>query len=133
MNSKLMKAIFALLALALLGSILLSANAQDAPKPAAAPYALTADETKAWADLDAAEKQLARALDEAVAAAINTSVGDASKEIHGRISQAGLSLNLVQARRIAFLASLQARESCKGCQITDGKLVAPKPPEGKGK
>lgn len=125
MEKALMKALLALLAVALLGAAFLSIHAQEKP----AEYLLSTEEAKAWADLDTTETATARAFNEAVARAINTGVGAASIEIHGAISQAGLALELVRARRAAFLASLQARESCKGCVIEGGKLIPPKEPK----
>lgn len=122
MNKALMKALLALLLLTLLGAAFLSINAQNKP----AEYLLSPDEAKAWADFDAAEQQLARALGEAVNRAINAPVGAASIEIHGAISQAGLSLELVRSRRAAWLGDLRARENCAACTIDGGRLVRPK-------
>lgn len=119
-----MKALAALLLVALIGVAFLSVHAQ-----APIEYLLSTEEAKAWADFDTSEAQIARALNDAVTVAINTSVGAVSPEIHGRISQAGLSLELVRARRAVFLASLQAREGCKGCVIEGGKLIPPKEPK----
>lgn len=122
MNKALMKALLALLLLTLLGAAFLSINAQDRP----AEYLLSADEAKAWADFDAAEQQITRALSEAVTRAINAPVGAASIEIHGAISQVGLSLELVRSRRAAWLGDLRARENCAACTIENNKLVSPK-------
>lgn len=122
MNNALMKALLDFLAVALLGAAFLSVYAQEKP----AEYLFSTDEAKAWADFDAAETATARALNEAISRAINTGVGAASIEVHGAISQAGLSLELIRARRAAFLAQLQAREKCAGCVIEGGKLIAPK-------
>lgn len=97
-----------------------------APATAGADYALTPDEAKAWDALAADEAANARALDAAIQRAVNTGVGAVSIEIHGQISQAGLALDLARTRRAAFLAQLQARESCKGCGIENGKLIPPK-------
>lgn len=120
MNRALMKALAVLLLVALLGVAFLSVHAQ-APE-----YLLSPDEKRTWGGFDEAEAANARALNEAIAAAINTAVGAASAEVHGRISQAGLALELVRARRAAWLADLRAREKCATCVIDNGKLVPPK-------
>lgn len=119
--STLMKALILLLLLAFVGIGLLTASAQQP-----AEYLLSAEEKKAWADYDADEVQLSHSLGKAVSRAINTPVGADSIEVHGAISQAGLALDLVRARRVAFLAQLQAREGCRDCRVEAGKLVPPK-------
>lgn len=89
-------------------------------------YTLTDTERQQWQQFAQSEKQLAQALDQAVSNAINAPVGAQSQAVHANIQQAGLSLELVRARRDAWLLKLQSDHDCKGCQIEADKLTRPK-------
>lgn len=89
------------------------------------PYVLTDPERAQWSQFAQQEQQFTQQFDQAILAAVGTPVGDKSRDIHGEIQRAWLSLNLVQTRRDAFLAKLQAEHGCKSCTIQDGKLAPP--------
>lgn len=131
-----MKPILAILILSLLS---LAAAAQPpaiqttpyAPEAAGSPpYALTDAEQRQWAAFAEAEKQLNQALNAAVNSArgMNNDTTTAVQFL-GNVQRILDQIDLNTARREAFLATMQARESCKGCQIDGGKLMPQK--EGK--
>jgi hypothetical protein len=85
-------------------------------------YVLTEAETQQWAQLGQIEKNATTAYDQAILRAVNTPVGDSSKEVHSAVQSGWLAVGMIKAQKGEFLARLQAAHECKGCQIVDGKL-----------
>jgi hypothetical protein len=90
------------------------------------PLALSETERREWQQFAQSEKQLDTALNQAISNAVNQPVGEASKEIHAAIQQAWFALNLVRARKEAWLSRLLLERDCKGCGIEGDKLIRPK-------
>lgn len=85
-------------------------------------YVLTEAEVQQWAQLGQIEKNAAAAYDQAILRAVNTPVGEQSKEVHSAVQSGWLAVGMIKAQKGEFLAKLQAEHECKGCQIIDGKL-----------
>ena len=99
--------------------------AQEAAKPT---DTLTPDQSKQWADLTAFERQQAERHQQAIVAAVNTPVGELSKDVHAAVQSTWLAVNLARSQKAEWLAKLQAERNCPGCSIVGDKLVKP---EGK--
>lgn len=108
------------------GACLLSANAQQPSNEKAESYALAEVEVQQWAQLAQIEKNAVEAYQVAINRAVNTPVGDQSRDVHAAVQSGWLALSLVRTQKEAFTAKLQAERACKGCQIVDGKLTKPK-------
>lgn len=89
-------------------------------------YALTADQAKQWSQLAEFEKTQSERHQQAVIAAVNTPVGELSKEVHAAVQSTWLAASLARSQKAEWLARLQAEQGCPGCQIVDGKLTRPK-------
>jgi hypothetical protein len=91
-------------------------------------YALTPDQAKQWAALSDFEKTQAGRHAQAILAAVNTPVGELSKEVHAAVQSMWLAASLARSQRAEWLAKLQAEQGIPNGQIVDGKLIKPKGP-----
>lgn len=89
-------------------------------------YSLTEAEVQEWAQLAQIEKNASTAYDQAIIRAVNTPVGEQSKEVHSAVQSGWLAVGMIKAQKGEFLAKLQAEHECKGCVIAEGKLTPPK-------
>lgn len=86
-------------------------------------YSLTEQELQRWTQLTQLEKNAQTGFSNAILRAVDTPVGEQSKEVHAAVQSGWLAVEMVKAQRGEFLARLQAEHDCKGCQIVDGKLT----------
>ena len=114
------KTLFLILLIALVGACWLSVHAADKD------YALADAEQQQWAQLNQIEKNANDAYQTAIVRAVNTPVGEQSKEVHAAVQSGWLAVGMVTAQKKAFLAQLQADHDCKGCQIIGNTLTKPK-------
>lgn len=91
-------------------------------------YVLTSDQAKRWETLSEFEKAQAERHAQAISAAVNTPVGEFSKDVHAAVQSTWLALNLARSQKGEWLARLQADHGCPDCIIADGKLTRPKTP-----
>lgn len=114
MNQRLL--LIAILAFAFVRAFWLSSLAESKT------YSLTEAEAQQWAQLGQIEKNASTAYDQAIIRAVNTPVGNQSRDVHAAVQSGWLAVGMVKAQRGEFLARLQAEHECRGCQIEDGKL-----------
>lgn len=91
-------------------------------------YTLTSDQAKQWASLTEFEKAQTERHAQAILAAVNTPVGESSKEVHAAVANTWLSLSLARSQKAEWLARLQAEQGLPNGQIVDGKLIKLKTP-----
>ncbi|MBL8186581.1 MAG: hypothetical protein JNK38_01165 [Acidobacteria bacterium] len=115
------------------GAYVLSANAQQpsnekAEDDFALPRRLTPEQIKRWGELADFEKAQAERHAQAIGAAVNTPVGELSREVHAAVQSTWLALNLARSQKAEWLANLRAEAGCPRCVIVGDTLTLPAPP-----
>ena len=110
--------LLAILLIAFSGGCWLAANAQQ---PASKP--LTPEQIKRWGELSDFEKTQAERHGQAIGAAVNTPVGELSREVHAAVQSTWLALNLARSQKAEWLANLRAEAGCPRCVIVGDTLT----------
>jgi hypothetical protein len=112
-------------------AVLATAQKHDTASIAQAPefsYTLTPEQAGQWAKLVEFEKAQAERHAQAISAAVNTPVGELSKDVHAAVQSTWLAVNLARSQKNERLAQLRADHGCPDCVIADGKLTKPRLP-----
>lgn len=109
--------LFAILLIAFSGGCWLAVNAQQPSN------VLTPEQIKKWGELADFEKTQAERHTQAIGAAVNTPVGELSREVHAAVQATWLALSLARSQRAEWLANLRAEAGCPRCQIVGDTLT----------